>query len=220
MPPDPIHPFLLRHPVSAGTHLLFAAWAFYAALLLRRLARDGTRRAALTCFGASLVLLYLASGAYHAVPPDWPRLLGFFRLLDLCMIHALIAGTCTAALVLLPPRPRAWMLALVWAVALAGACSKWLLPLPGGPATVGLYAAAGLLGLLPAPALARAVGWRGLGWLFGGALAYAVGGTCEALRAPVVWPGYVGPHEVLHLCDMLGSTMHLAFAMKFVAAGD
>src|SRR5262245_7787379 len=149
MPADPIHPFLFRHPVSAATHLLYAVWAIYAVAVIRRMTRDPARRAAVTCFGASLVALYLASGLYHAVSTDHPDLVEFFRLLDLSLIHVLIAGTCTLALVLLPARPRAVMLALVWAVALAGAQSKWLLPLPAGPLTVGLYAASGLL-LLPA----------------------------------------------------------------------
>src|SRR3954469_9145150 len=131
MPPDAIHPFVFRHPVSAGSHLLYAAWALYALALMRRLTRaDPARRAAVSCFGASLVLLYLASGTYHAVPADSPRLVEFFRLLDLSMIHVLIAGTCTAAFALLTGRLRATMLALVWLVAAVGVLSKWLLPLP------------------------------------------------------------------------------------------
>jgi hypothetical protein len=37
MPFDPIYPFFLRHRVSAGTHLLYRAWAMWATALFRRL---------------------------------------------------------------------------------------------------------------------------------------------------------------------------------------
>jgi len=218
MPSDPIHPFLFRHPVSAGLHLLYAAWALYALALLRRLTRhDRARRAAVTCFGVSLVLLYVASGLYHAVPASAPRLVEFFRLLDLSMIHVLIAGTCTAAFALLSGRLRAVMLALAWLVAAVGVLSKWLLTLPGPRSTIGLFAAAALLGMAPIVQIGRAAGWRGVAWLVGGGLAYATGATCEALRWPIVWPGVVGPHEVLHLGDVIGSTMHVVFVLRFVA---
>jgi hemolysin III len=216
MPPDAIHPFVFRHPVCAVTHLLFAAWALYAAALMRRLTCDPARRTAVTAFGVSLVLLYASSGVYHAAPADRPRLVEFFRLLDLGLIHLLIAGTATAALVLLPAPTRRHMLALVWLVAAAGVLSKWLLPLPAYQLTVALYAAAAALALLPLRAIGRAVGWRGLAWLLGGAFAYGVGGACEAARGPVLWPGVVGPHEVLHLCDMVGSTTHVLFVLRFV----
>jgi hemolysin III len=218
MPPDPIHPLVFRHPVSAGLHLLYAAWALYALALLRRLTRyDRARRAAVTYFGVSLVLLYVASGLYHAVPASAPRLVEFFRLLDLSMIHVLIAGTCTAAFALLRGRLRALLLVLVWLVAGVGVLSKWLLPLPPPPLTIGLFAVAALLGMLPLAQVGRAAGWRGVAWLVGGGLAYAAGATCEALRWPVVWPGVVGPHEVLHLGDVVGSTMHVVFVLRYVA---
>jgi hemolysin III len=172
MPPDPIHPLLFRHPVSAASHLLYAAWALYALALLRRLARDDPqRRAAVTCFGACLVLLYLASALYHATPAEWPRLVEIFRLLDLSMIHVLIAGTCTLAFAVLPARRRRPLLCLVWLVALGGVLAKWLLPLPPPRLTVGLFAAAGLLGLLPLRAIAGAVARRGMASLVGAALA-------------------------------------------------
>jgi hemolysin III len=73
--------------------------------------------------------------------------------------------------------------------------------------------------MLPLPAIARAAGWRGTAWLVGGGLAYAAGAACEALQWPVAWPGVVGPHEILHVGDVIGSTMHVVFVMRFVARG-
>ncbi len=218
---DPIQPLLFRHPVSAGTHLLFCLWSLYATALMCRLGRGRTRTAAVV-FGLSLVLLYAASAAYHAAPADQPGLVAFLRRLDLSMIHVLIAGTCTPVFaVLLAGRRRTILLALVWSVAGAGLLARWLLPVPPVPLNVALYAAAALLGLLPLLPLARAAGAHGLAWLVGGAAVYGLGGLCEALRWPVLWPGVVGPHEVLHLCDMGGSSAHVVFVLRCVLpAGD
>jgi hemolysin III len=110
------------------------------------------------------------------------------------------------------------MLELVWIVAAAGVLSKWLLPLPPTRLTIGLFAASALLGMLPLPAIGRAAGWRGTAWLVGGGLAYAAGAACEALRWPAPVPGIVGPHELLHVGDVIGSSMHVLFVMRFVAS--
>jgi hemolysin III len=218
MPTEPIQPLLFRHPVSAGSHLLFCLWAVYATVLMYHLGRDSTRRAGLV-FGLSLVLLYASSAAYHAVPADRPALLEFFHRLDLSMIHVLIAGTCTPLVVLLTGRLRAVLLLLVWGVACAGVLARWLLPLPPYSLGLALYIASALLGLAPLALLGRVIGPTGLAWLLGGGVVYAAGGLCQALRWPVVWPGVIGPHEVLHLCDMGGSAAHLVFVMRYVLAG-
>jgi hemolysin III len=218
MPLDPIHSYLFRDPVSAGTHLLFCAWALCATVLLRRIwAGNHLRRRCITFFGLSIVLLYGASGLYHAIPASHPRLIALFLRLDLAAIHVLIAGTCTPifALLLCDPWRRA-LLALVWLLAAMGAASKLFLDLPPFRLTLALYIATGAVGCLPIVEIARAVGPRGLAWLIGGALVYAAGGTCEALRLPVVLPGFVGHHEILHICDMIGTSCHLVFVVRFV----
>jgi hemolysin III len=213
-----IHPFLLRHPVSAATHLLWCLWALYATALLWRLAgRDRLRRWSVACFGLSMVLLYAASGAYHAVPAAWPTALHLLRLLDYSAIYVLIAGTYTPMFaVLLTGWPRPALLALVWGLALAGIASKWLLPEPPYEWTIGLYVAMGSVGLLAAWPLTRAVGARGMGWALLGGLIYSTGAVCEAARWPVLWPGVIGPHEILHLCDMAGTATHVFFVVRYV----
>jgi hemolysin III len=206
----PIQPFLFRHPVSASSHLLFCAFSAYAAGLLYRAAPDPLRRRSALAFGSSAVVLYGASGLYHAIPASRPDLVGLFLRLDLAAIHVLIAGTLTPLLaVLLTGRVRRLMLALVWAVALAGVAARLLLPLLPFALTVGLYAATALLGVLPIVHRLRGVPIRALLWLVGGAVAYLTGATCEALRWPVPLPGVIGPHEILHLGDMIGTSCHL-----------
>jgi hemolysin III len=212
-----VYPFLLRNPVSAGTHLLWCLWSCYAAALLWRLARgDLLRRCSVACFGLSMVLLYGASGIYHAVPAGHPSL-ETLRRLDHSAIYLLIAGTYTPIFaVLLRGRLRLALLSLLWALAAAGIACKWLLPWPPHGLTVALYLAVGWVGLLPVYQMTRAVGLRAMAWGLLGGLLYTLGAVCEATRWPVLIPGVLAGHEVLHLCDMGGTLTHVFFVIRYV----
>jgi hemolysin III len=218
MGPEEVHAFGLRDPVSAASHLLGCLAAAYAAGLLWRLARgDRPRQWSVGCFGLSMVLLYAASGAYHAAPAGRPRLVEALRLLDHSAIYLLIAGTYTPIFaVLLRGRLRAALLAVMWALAAAGVACKWALTLPSHDLTVGLYLALGWVGLVPAYQLTRAVGLRGMTWGALGGLLYTAGAVCEVTCWPAPWPGVVGPHEVLHFFDLAATATHVFFVCRYV----
>jgi len=213
-------PYLpLRDPVSSLTHLLTSLCAVYVTLLLRRLTRgDRTKRLSLTCFGICMILLYAASGLYHAIPlPKTTPVVEVFRRLDHSAIYLLIAGTYTPVFaVLLRGRQRGLLLALVWLLACGGIAAKWLLPIAPDGLTVGLYLGLGWLVVVPAAALVRAVGLRGMAWAAAGGLCYTAGAACELARWPVLITGVVGWHEVFHVCDMAGTALHVAFMVRCV----
>jgi hemolysin III len=209
----------LRDPVSSITHLVTSLFAAYVTLLLWRLARgDRTKRLSLAVFGVTAVVLYAASGTYHAIllPADSPTV-DVFRRLDHSAIYLLIAGTYTPAFaVLLRGRQRLWLLTTVWLLAVAGIAAKWLWPMPPEALTVGLYLALGWIGVVPMRALLRAVGWEGMAWGLGGGLCYTAGAACELARWPVLVPGVIGWHEIFHVFDMAGTTMHVVFMIRCV----
>src|SRR5262249_17464165 len=151
--------------------------------------RGTAQQAPLTAYGLSMALLYGSSGAYHAVPathPDWVEAL---RLLDLCSIHLLIAGSCTALFAALPPGPvRARLTALAWLLAAAGIVARLVLREIPYPLAVAGYAGQGLVGMLPFLAVGRRVGAGGLVLVIGGGLVYLTGATCEVLQRPAPWP--------------------------------
>jgi hemolysin III len=118
--------------------------------------------------------------------------------------------------VLLRGRLRVWMLSLMWALTAVGVACKWLLPAPPYWLTVALYVAMGWLGVIPAYALSRVVGLRGLSWVFLGGVLYTVGAVCDATNWPVLLPGVVGSHEMLHVCDMGGTLAHVLFVVRYV----
>lgn len=215
--PDEIASFIFRNPVSAGTHLLWCLLGAYITALFWRLSRgDWLRQWSTGTFGLSMVLLYGASGLYHAVPGREP-LLPYLQKLDHSAIYVLIAGTYTPIVaVLLRGRLRLFLLALVWGMAGAGILAKWLLPWPPYSLTVSFYIAMGWTGLLPIRQLIRAVGVVGMLWGLLGGMLYTFGGVCDAAKWPILLPGIIGYHEVLHLADMGGTLVHVFFVVRYV----
>ncbi len=214
---DDIVSFIFRNPVSAGTHLMWCVLGVYITGLFWRLSRgDRLRQWSTGVFGLSMVLLYGASGLYHAVPGQEP-LLPYLQKLDHSAIYVLIAGTYTPiCAVLLRGRLGIALLSLVWSLAGAGILAKWLLPWPKYGLTVGLYIFMGWLGLLPARQLIRAVGVRATLWGLLGGVLYTFGGVCDAAKWPILLPGVIGYHEVLHLADMGGTLVHVFFVVRYV----
>jgi hemolysin III len=155
--------------------------------------------------------------ASHAIPSGAPTLIRYFQKLDHSAIYVLIAGTYTAVFaVLLNGRRRVVLLGLVWGLAATGIACKWLLPWPPYWLGVGLYVGMGWVGVFPAYPLIRAVGLRGMGCALAGGILYTAGGICDAVQWPVLYPGVVGSHEVLHLLDMGGTLTHVVFIVHYI----
>ncbi len=208
---------LLRNPVSASTHLFWALVAcFVTALFWQLTRRDRRRRWSIMVFGVSMCLLFTASGVYHSLRVT-PRLLNFFRLLDHSMIYVLIAGTFTPMVaILLEGRLRITLLVLIWAIAVVGIVCKWTLADPPYAITVGVYIGMGWIGIIPMPWLIQAIGVRGMAWSVLGGVLYTLGGIADAVRWPILIPGVVGCHEVLHVLDMFASLSHIYFVFRYI----
>jgi hemolysin III len=212
-----IFPFVFRNPVSASTHLLWCLLGAYVTGIFWRLSRgDRVRQLSVACFGLSMTLLYGASGLYHAVRVGEPYL-EYFRLLDHSAIYVLIAGTYTpVCAVLLKGRLRIGLLIMIWSLAAIGIVCKWVFSEPPHSVTVALYIAMGWTGLIPVHQLIKAVGVRGMAWGLLGGILYTLGGVCDAIRWPVLWPHVIGSHEVFHVFDMGATSVHIFFVIRYV----
>src|SRR5215210_6360781 len=110
----------IREPFNAWSHVVGLVLSAAGTALLLRSAQGGAARAAFAIYGATLVLLYGASTAYHLAPLPAERLRPL-RTLDHIAIYFLIAGTYTPVLLLTLRGPLGWaLLAAVWALAAAG----------------------------------------------------------------------------------------------------
>ena len=216
--------------VSSLTHLLTAVWAAFATLILLRLTRRHGRsgRWAVGLYGLSMVLLYAASGLFHGLiyladsqeagaRAGVVRSLWVFQRLDKSAIFLLIAGSYVPIFVyLLPCGWRRRSLTALGLVTAFGISLIWVFPSLPHVWLVAVYVSMGLIGLVLAPLYARFLGWGGAFWAAVLCGAYLGGALVEVLKWPALVPGYFGPHEFLHVADIVGTLAHFVFVLKFV----
>lgn len=205
----------MRDPMSGLIHLVASAFAIAGLVWLVLLAagRSASHVTAFAIFGASMVLLYLASSVYHLSPVS-ERLAAQLRRLDHSMIYVFIAGSYTPiALVALGGTTGIALLVVVWTLALAGVFLKLVRIESSRWSRIGLYLLLGWLAVIVSPALVRALPASGLAWLAGGGAAYTVGSVVYALKRPDPLPRIVGFHEIWHVFVIAGSACHF-FLMK------
>jgi hemolysin III len=161
-------------------------------------------------FAATMVLLYLASTLYHALPAN--RAKQVFRILDHAAIYLLIAGTYTPFTLGVLRGAWGWTLfGLVWGLALVGVVVKAVGGVRHLRASTILYLVMGWLVLIAAkPLWLRMPSW-GLFWLFAGGVAYTVG--VAFFRADRV--RYA--HFVWHLFVLVGTACHFVAVFRYAA---
>ncbi|HWR76374.1 MAG TPA: hemolysin III family protein [Thiobacillus sp.] len=162
-------------------------------------------------FAATMVLLYLASTLYHALPIG--RAKRVFRVIEHSAIFLLIAGTYTPFTLGVLRGAWGWtLLGLVWGIALAGVTLKAFNRLTHPLLTTSLYLLMGWLIVIAASPLSARVSTSGLLWLVAGGLAYTLGVIFFALDSRLRYG-----HFIWHLFVMAGTACHY-FAVLWYAA--
>jgi len=183
-------PFLIRHAVRHGD-----AWFVVGASI----------------FATTMVLLYLASTLYHALPVG--RAKRVFRVIEHSAIFLLIAGTYTPFTLGVLRGAWGWTLfGLVWSIALAGLTLKALNRMSHPILSTGLYLLMGWLIVIAAHPLSERVPTSGLLWLVAGGLAYTAGVVFFAFDSRLRYG-----HFIWHLFVMAGTACHY-FAVLWYAA--
>lgn len=159
-------------------------------------------------FAATMVLLYLASTVYHALPEG--RFKQAALKLDHGAIYLFIAGSYTPFALKQPEGE--WnlaLLALVWAVATLGLVLKALNRLRSAWLSTGMYVVMGWLALVAAlPLIDHLTQWSAH-WLIAGGVAYTVGVVFFVLDsrlryAHAVWHGFVAAGTGCHAVAIMG----------------
>lgn len=158
-------------------------------------------------YGATLVILYLASTLYHSIPS--PQIKRVLRILDHSSIYLLIAGSYTPVTLLALRGMWGWSLfAIVWALALAGIVLNMISLEKTRKASIILYVLMGWLVVVATrPLLAVALPGL-LICLLAGGLFYTTGILFYASkRIPF-------HHGIWHIFVLAGSICHfLGFAL-------
>ena len=162
-------------------------------------------------FAATMLLLYLASTLYHALPHG--RAKDVFRVIEHAAIYLLIAGTYTPFTLGVLHGAWGWtLLGLVWGLALAGVLLKALNRMAHPIFSTGLYLLMGWLIVIATQPLSASMPASGLLWLIAGGLAYTLGVIFFALDSRLRYG-----HFIWHLFVMAGTACHY-FAVLWYAA--
>jgi hemolysin III len=199
------------------SHQLAALAAVPAALALVLRAKEGAGRTGAIVYGASLVVLFATSAAYHRL--TWrPAVRRIVARLDHSAIFVLIAGTYTPLCLLLGPGAGHRLLAAAWTGAAAGiALVVGFTRTPRG-IRAGVYVLLGWFVLPVLGVLHAALGDSGLVLLFTGGFFYTAGAVIYALRRPDPFPRTFGYHEIFHALVIAAAACHFALVDAAVRA--
>jgi hemolysin III len=197
----------IANSVSHGTGFLAALIAL-PVLVMSAMRHGAAAVAGAGIFGATVVLLYLTSTLYHALPPN--RAKRVFQVLDHGAIYLLIAGTYTPFTLGVLHGTWGWtLLAFIWLLAVAGIVLKSAGGIVHPWLSTGLYLAMGWLILIAAKPLWRAMPAWGLVWLAAGGISYTIGVWFYAANRIRY------AHFVWHLFVLAGTACHLVAVLKY-----
>lgn len=182
-------------------------------LLLIHAARQGDPGvlAGVSVFAATVLLLYLTSTLYHALPRG--RVKHAFRITEHIAIFLLIAGTYTPFTLGAMRGPWGWTLfGLIWALSAAGVTLKLIGGVRFPVVSTLLYLSMGWVIIIAIRPLWMHMPHAGFIWILLGGLAYTTGVIFYALDRRVRYS-----HFVWHLFVLAGTTIHF-FAIFWYAA--
>jgi hemolysin III len=162
-------------------------------------------------FSCTMLLLYLTSSLYHALPPGKAKHL--FNTLDHSAIYLFIAGSYTPFTSGVLRGHGGFSIGLIiWSLAIMGVALKASGRLSHPVLSCGLYLMMGWLIFLGGRAMITRLSTPGIAWLLAGGIAYSIGVIFYVLAPRVRFS-----HLVWHLFVMTGTACHF-FAVLWHAA--
>jgi len=200
----------IANSISHGLGLVLAVVAL--PILIVTAMRIGSKRfmVGAAVFGATMILLYLASTLYHSISHE--KIKRFCRLFDHSAIFLLIAGTYTPFTLGVLRGTWGWtLLVIVWGLAIAGIVIKALPRTRHSWISMVLYVVMGWLAIVAIKPIWQLVPLPGILLVFAGGLAYTGGlGFFAARRLRY-------SHFIWHLFVIAGTACHF-FAVLWYAS--
>lgn len=192
----------VANSISHGIGFIFGIVGLV--LMLTQAAASQANAIAITSYslyGGSMILLFLASTLYHAIPHPAAKL--WLQKLDHCAIYILIAGTYTPFLLVGLKSPLAHgLMAVIWSLALLGVLFKLAFVHRFEALSVITYLLMGWLSLIVVYQLALKLSPGGIWLLAAGGIIYSLGVIFYvSKRIPynhAIWHGFVLGGSICH----------------------
>ncbi|ORM66422.1 hemolysin III family protein [Pantoea rodasii] len=164
---------------------------------------DITAITSYSLYGGSMILLFLASTLYHAIPHQKAKY--WLKKFDHCAIYLLIAGTYTPFLLVGLRSPLAQgLMVVIWSLALAGIIFKLTIAHRFKVLSLVTYLSMGWLSLVVIYQLATKMSAGGVWLLAAGGIVYSLGVIFYVSRRipynHAIWHGFVLGGSMLHFC--------------------
>ena len=174
----------IANAVSHGIGFLLAAASLPVLVQVAATHGGPANVVAASVFSATMLLLYLVSTLYHALPAG--RAKHWFNRLDHAAIYVFIAGSYMPWLLGALRGPWGWsLLGVLWSAAALGVAAKLLDRLRHPLWSTGLYVAMGWVAVVAIVPLVERVPGAGLAWLVAGGIAYTLGAAVCLLGAVI-----------------------------------
>lgn len=162
-------------------------------------------------FTATVILLYLASTLYHALPAGKAKQI--FLTIDHQAILLLIAGTYTPFTLGVLRGAWGWTLfGLIWGLAITGLALRAIYKTLPPMLSTGLYLLMGWLIIIAIDPLVTRVPTKGLLWLFAGGLSYTIGVIFFATDSRLPYG-----HFIWHVFVITGTVCHYFTVLWYAA---
>lgn len=200
----------IANAVTHGIGAIFSVVGLSVLVLVAAVTQDPYRVIGVTVFGVTMLLMYLASTLYHALPhPPVKRVL---RIADHCAIYLLIAGTYTPFMIVSMRGIWGWTLfGILWGAAMMGCIFKMFFTGKFDFLSTMMYVAMGWVAIIALKPALEMIPMGALLLLLIGGLAYTSGVVFY------IWDRCPYNHAIWHCFVMAGTAVHFAAVYFFIA---
>ena len=199
----------LANSISHGIGAVFAIIAAPILIVTAVNAGDVYAIVGSSIFAASMIILYLSSTLYHALP--FKRAKRAFQIVDHVAIFLFIAGTYTPFALGVLRGAWGWTIfGLVWSIALAGIIMKLVFVAKYHKISTAIYLCMGWIAIIAIKPLIDSVLPWGMFWVISGGVAYTVGVIFFIIDTRLPYA-----HFVWHLFVLLGTVFHFIAVLGY-----
>lgn len=196
----------IANAVSHGIGALLSVAGLTLLLVIAAFEQDATKIVSFAIYGASLVLLFMASTLYHAIVNEKAK--AILKLVDHCAIYILIAGTYTPLMLITLQGTLGYsLLILIWLLACAGVVFKLKFGHQYKITSLVTYLGMGFISLFVIKQLYQALPFTGLLLLACGGLLYSLG-TIFYAQKKIPYN-----HAIWHLFVLAAAGCHFAMML-------